>query len=591
MDDLLIQFNVLQPDFDEDLPIAFGDDVGSTQPISPTKPPRRSPLVFDFRAHYSGCLKTDLCQSHQSISQNIAQNHHADVSGSLNVQNCLEIKTLEMADVQICQTHQYDNRALLQNCHTAQISETQNLQRCQNNPFGDSVLHKNHGVANWVGAFRKSCQSSEFAGEFLANMMSGKFHGMDVSGCLKTQTGDSMQPPCYWYNIVLPNKNPEIKSPCGKNPPSDELPLTFEVYQTETDGTQIPLPFACRAVAQIPLLDTYMIVNDISASVNGEPLELFGASIKTDMDSYCWQGSVQMPPQDFEKFDFTRQTDLPITLKINGETFVFMGENISASREFGRKSFTVSGRSLTAKLGKDYAKNQTGTVNQDLMARQIVDAQLRYTDFKLQDWAAANWRIPAHLFVLTDKTPIAMMQELAQAAGAFIESHPSELILNVKPRWKRAAWLLDDGADVVCPPNVIVKIDEQKQVNTQYNSVLIAPTHTLSNMAHVYRDGTDKMPAAPSLSGSLYTADNVCRSLGIKVLSESGTHLQAQITLAPPSEKYAIERAKIGDIWRFDEADGAWFGVIQGVELEVGVDNDGAVAVWQKLTIDRYLGD
>ena len=588
MDDLRIQFGELQPDFTEDLPLAFGNE---TTPLPPTpKPPRRSPLVFDFRAHYSGSLKTDLCQSHQSVSENIAQNHHADVSGSLNVQNCLEIKTLDMEDLQICQIHQYDNSVLLQNCHTAQISETVLLEACDTTEFGDSVLHIADGAANWVGAFQKICQSSEFTGQFLANMISGASQGVDVSGCLKTQTSDSMQPPCYWYNIVLPNKNPEIKSPCGKNPPSDDLPLTFEVYQTETDSLQIPLPFACRTVAQIPVFDSYMILNNISASVNGEPLELFGANIKTDMDSYCWQGSVQIPPQDFEKFDFARQTDLPITLKINGETFVFIGENVSSNREFGRKSFTVSGRSLTAKLGKDYAKNQTGTVNQDLMARQIVDAQLRYTDFKLQDWTAANWRIPSHLFVLTDKTPIAMMQELAQAAGAFVESHPSELILNVKPRWKRAAWLLDDGADMVCPPNVIVKIDEQKQVNTQYNSVLIAPTHILSNMAHVYRDGTDKMPAAPSVSGSLYTAENVCRALGINVLSESGTHIQAQITLAPPSEKYAIGRAKLGEIWRFDEPDGAWWGVITGVELRVAMAGDVA-EVWQVLSVDRYLGD
>ena len=588
MDELLIQFNALQPDFTEDLPLAFGNE---TAPLPPTpKPPRRSPLVFDFRAHYSGSLKTDLCQSHQSVSENIAQNHHADVSGSLKVQNCLEIKTLDMEDVQICQNHQYDNSVLLQNCHTAQISETVLLEACDTTEFGDSVLHIADGAANWVGAFQKICQSSEFTGQFLANMISGAFQGADVSGCLKTQTSDSMQPPCYLYNIILPNKNPEIKSPCGKNPPSDELPLTFEVYQTETDSLQIPLPFACRTVAQILVLDSYMILNNISASVNGVPLEIISANIKTNMDSYCWQGSVQIPAFEFVKHGF-EHNDVAISLTINGELFIFLGENFSDSRQFPTKNYTVSGRSLTAKLGEDYAKNQIGVVTQALYARQIVEAQLRYTDFKLGDWMAENWRIPAHLFVLTDKTPISIIQELAQTAGAFVESHPSELILNVKPRWKRAAWLLDDGADMVCPPNVIVKIDEQKQVNTQYNSVLIAPTHTLSNMAHVYRDGTDKMPAAPSVSGSLYTAENVCRALGINVLSESGTHIQAQITLAPPSEKYAIGRAKLGEIWRFDEPDGAWFGVVQAVELEVKTDNNGAVEVWQKLTMDRYLGD
>ena len=398
MDELLIQFNALQPDFTEDLPLAFGNE---TTPLPPTpKPPRRSPLVFDFRAHYSGSLKTDLCQSHQSVSENIAQNHHADVSGSLNVQNCLEIKTLDMEDVQICQIHQYDNSVLLQNCHTAQISETVLLEACDTTEFGDSVLHIADGAANWVGAFQKICQSSEFTGQFLANMISGAFQGADVSGCLKTQTSDSMQPPCYWYNIVLPNKNPEIKSPCGKNPLSDELPLTFEVYQTETDSLQIPLPFACRTVAQILVLDSYMILNNISASVNGVPLEIISANIKTNMDSYCWQGSVQIPAFEFVKHGFERN-DVAISLTINGELFIFLGENFSDSRQFPTKNYTVSGRSLTAKLGADYAKNQIGVVTQALYARQIVEAQLRYTDFKLGDWMASNWLIHANLFVLT----------------------------------------------------------------------------------------------------------------------------------------------------------------------------------------------
>ena len=78
-----------------------------------------------------------------------------------------------------------------------------------------------------------------------------------------------------------------------------------------------------------------------------------------------------------------------------------LGENFSDSRQFPTKNYTVSGRSLTAKLGADYAKNQIGVVTQALYARQIVEAQLRYTDFKLGDWMASNWLIHANLFVLT----------------------------------------------------------------------------------------------------------------------------------------------------------------------------------------------
>lgn len=127
-------------------------------------------------------------------------------------------------------------------------------------------------------------------------------------------------------------------------------------------------------------------------------------------------------------------------------------------------------------------------------------------------------------------------------------------------------------------------------MNMRYNSVFVAPTHTLNDAAHVYRDGTDKQPQAANLSSALYTAASVQRAAGIAVLSESGTHKSETVTLAPPSEKYAIGRAKLGEIWRFDEPDGAWWGVIMGIELRVAMAGDVA-EVWQVLSVDRYLGD
>lgn len=588
MDELLIQFGELQPDLNDDLPIAFGDDVNIVQP--PSKPKKRRVMSGGFAVTYSGSLNTNLCHTQHAVGKQLAAPQSDDISGSLTVQTCFQTSSAKLFDLQTCQQHEYGISTSLYAYNDSRTSETLLHHVCSHELYGVSLLRIGVSLSAWAGVFRKGCQGSAFTGKLLGRASDTDFIGKTISSCLKTQIGDSMQPPCYWYEIVLPDKITEVKSLCGKNPPSDELPLAFELRQTETDAAQISLPFACRAVSQIPVLDSYMILNKISASVNGEPLTILAASVKADMSGYCWQGSVQVAPQDFDYFGFATKQDLPISLTINGETFVFMGENVSDSRRFADKSFTVSGRSLTAKLGADYAKNQAGKVNQALMVRQIVDAQLRYTDFKLGDWDAENWRIPADVFVLTDKTPIGVMQELAAAAGAFVESHPSDLILNVKPRWKRPAWEMSDGADVVCPPNVVREISGQKQVSTQFNSVLIAPTHQLAEMALVYRDGSDKLPAAPSVSGSLYTSSAVCRAAAVAILSESGTHKDEQVTLAPPSEKYAIGRAKLGEIWRFDEPDGAWWGVITGVELRMAMTGDVA-EVWQVLSVDRYLGD
>lgn len=83
-------------------------------------------------------------------------------------------------------------------------------------------------------------------------------------------------------------------------------------------------------------------------------------------------------------------------------------------------------------------------------------------------------------------------------------------------------------------------------MNTRYNSVFVAPTHTLNDAAHVYRDGTDKQPQAANLSSALYTAASVQRAAGIAVLRESGTHKLETVTLAPPSEKVCDWSSEIG---------------------------------------------
>jgi hypothetical protein len=48
-------------------------------------------------------------------------------------------------------------------------------------------------------------------------------------------------------------------------------------------------------------------------------------------------------------------------------------------------------------------------------------------------------------------------------------------------------------------------------------------------------------------------------------------------------------RATVGDIWQFNEQSGYWRGVITGVAISVDVEAEGAIVVWQSLTVDRYL--
>lgn len=598
----LNQFQNLDP---KNVPLPFGarddDDNPSTQPENPVaaKTIRRSPPCWVWGGGNSDSRLIAKNQSFGENSANLHQHYANAISCSLNIHTHLSAKNTANADLHA--------HLAAQNGESAWV-----VNDVRSSTSADAHLQVNVLVNNGLSVLQIGCADVPYSDDVrLSGSLNGrnrgksvvsdiviKNRGKSVSGSLKHRYGHSMQPPCHWREIPLDEVLPVINYPCGKRPHPAHLPLEFYQFATETDSAHIPLSFACRTENFIPNLKTYIMVNEIIAQANGRILTPFSASISASVDGYCWLGEVSLSPDDFAALTlekYSQGNELEVELTFNGETFVFLAEQYSDNRQFGRKSYTVSGRSPTAHCGADYAQMQSGMVSQGLYAQQIAAAVLYDTGFGVGDWTAVDWLIPENTYTLTDKTPIAVLQELAQAAGAFVETDPRERKIHVRPRWKKAAWALTNQqnnltADVRCPAEIILKINGQKEVKTQYNSVFVYPSHEKNDAALVYRSGSDKMPQAPMLTSPLYTQANVQRAAGLAALSESGIHKMETVEIAPPSEKYAIPRAKLGQIWRFDEPDGAWFGVVVGVKLSASVEN-GAPKITQTLTVDRYLGD
>lgn len=82
-------------------------------------------------------------------------------------------------------------------------------------------------------------------------------------------------------------------------------------------------------------------------------------------------------------FDVARGNEPLVIVTVNGVSYSFIAEEISRNRVFGNYSYSISGRSITAQLGKDYAHSQGGTINQDLYASQIINMQLANLPFTI----------------------------------------------------------------------------------------------------------------------------------------------------------------------------------------------------------------
>lgn len=425
----------------------------------------------------------------------------------------------------------------------------------------------------------------------LATSLTNNEHGVFIGN--RSQSSTQHAVPVPWRYYAIPDETPPpIVNACRIRPPSSQLPLNLTRKRNGLPSSALPLPLMCwhdQAPEFIPDLRSYIVHNTVTATIGGIAIDPIDFNIKTDLDSYCWQGGIKISDSQYQKvkakLDVARGSEPLVIVVVNGVSYSFIAEEISRNRVFGNYSYSISGRSITAQLGKDYAHSQGGTINQDLYASQIINMQLADLPFTIDRFEVKDWLIPAGTLNTSNQTPISIISQIAQACGAEAISDPLEPKLSIIPRWKKPAWEMATAtADLVIPMGVVQSISDQKRVNPRYNTVtLIGRTQG----SEVYRAREGRNLIAPVANWYLYTDRDCVIPRGIQLLSDSGTHGLYTLKIRV-ADKYNIPLVELGQILQISDPEGAWKGIVTGVSLDVGRDND-AVTVWQTVNIDRYF--
>ena len=425
----------------------------------------------------------------------------------------------------------------------------------------------------------------------LATSLTNNEHGVFIGN--RSQSHTQAAVPVPWRYYAIPDDTPPpIVNTCRIRPPSSRLPLSLTRKRNGLPSSQLPLPLMCwhdQAPAFVPDLRSYIVLNTVTATLGGIAIDPIDFNIKTDLDSYCWQGGIKISDSQYQKvkakIDVARGNEPLVIVVVNGVSYSFIAEEISRNRVFGNYSYSISGRSITAQLGKDYAHSQGGTINQDLYASQIINMQLADLPFSIDRFEVKDWLIPAGTLNTSNQTPISIISQIAQACGAEAISDPLEPKLSIIPRWKKPAWEMATAtADLVIPMGVVQSISDQKRVNPRYNTVtLIGRTEA----SEVYRSLQGRNLIAPVDNSVLYTDRDCVVPKGIQILSDSGTHGLYTLKMRV-ADKYNMPLVELGQILQISDPEGAWKGVVTGISLDVGRDND-AITVWQTVNIDRYF--
>ena len=415
-----------------------------------------------------------------------------------------------------------------------------------------------------------------------------------ATSCQQARYQAVVIPPCEYYPIPLDDKdnNDNASKRCQHIHPK-ELALPLTRLRLPHDTAQLPFPLACHFKLDTPLLRGYMFHQIVTCKLGDKSLNPLSARISTSMSSFCWQAEIALPPDDFALLNLGNREshDRPeISMSAAGYTFAFIVESVSDTRKFGERSYTVSCRSKTAYLGADYtAANNSGMVVSDRYARQIAEIQLA-EPFAIGNWTLTDWLIKGGSYAITDKTPVDVLKDIAEAAGGFVSSHINQPIFNMLPRWRVAAWkLAETEADMVVPANVIESISGSDSFKQRCNGVYIHADHANGKGGNVYRDGSNQEPRAATKTHALYTDLPVLEAAGLAALSDTGYHRKETVKW-PLSTKYGLALAELGKIVEIREPSGNWRGVVESVSIDIAMHND-VPTVWQTAVIDRYMGD
>lgn len=565
--------------------------------IATPSTPKQYAVVGAWGIYSSPVRTTRFCQNAHYQEQAIQSATSAQWLSLGAVARCAKSTTQGMQPLAVCLDAVKSKPLLpLANCGIAHISGMGFLQQCTQTTTGTHAFFA-HCVANkntTTLAYQHCAKSQSNTSRLFRRCVPAQNNIAHFqAACRENIHTPVRMPPCEYYPIALPEPiKPEIR-PCGPRARAHILPLAFVRRRLLHDAGELPLAFSCSQVARIPNRKVYMIHNQVIAQCGNVVLDVLSASLSTDMDSFCWQGSITLYPSDFAKLNTDTRAvgdEAEITIKFGVHTFIFLAENISDNREFAKKTYTVSGRSITAKLSADYAKTKSGSITSELYARQLADAQLALLPFKISHWSAADWLIKANSYTIDAKTPIDVIADIADACGAFVESHPFKPWLNIKPRWKTAAWQIKDQTpEHTIPASVVVSMSGQKRSQARANSVYVLCSHENGVGADVYRQSSDKLPRLGTISHALYTDLPALQSAGMAALSDSGRHKIETITL-PVADDYAVPLGRLGALWQINEATGAFKGVVSAVNVVFSTENN-IPKIMQTVVLDCYLDD
>jgi hypothetical protein len=336
----------------------------------------------------------------------------------------------------------------------------------------------------------------------------------------------------------------------------------------------------------VPSKKVWIIMNSVLLTrvSDNKPLDVASISMHTDMATWCWGFEATINSLDsYQAIEPTSGTTA-IKATVNGYNWLLEVEQARESETFGRRTWTVSGRSISAELAAPAAVTKSYVETADRTAVQLIEAELSGTGYTL-DYQGVDWLVSGGALSVSDLAPMAIIKRIAEAAGGVVQSAPGEKKLLVLPRYKGNPWGWSAADPDIYLNEAARSFSSDWQPGAQPNAVIVSGT-TQGVMAKVIRTGTAGDRLATMVTDPLITATEVAAERGRTVLAAGQNFRQVTIDLPLMTEPDLPGLLVPGMIVDVNQASGIWRGQVTGVRIS-GTRNRG-LSVRQIITVERY---
>ena len=365
--------------------------------------------------------------------------------------------------------------------------------------------------------------------------------------------------------------------PCYTPPRADSVMLRFSALM---DSSTVLIFTCCKSTIPpaattvvIPVRRAYLVINDVSLwRVDGNyELPLKSLSLSIDMDSWTWAFNASLTAKALPMLERSASGE-PVMLRavINGQEYLLIAETVKRDRSFGSGGIQVAGRGQSAVLDAPSSKVKMFQSSEMRTAQQLMNDALTINGVSLGweiDWRIQDWTVPAGAW-LHQGTYMSAVKAVAMAAGAFVQPHPVNRVLRVRPRIPSAPWATAPVPDIELPHAAITKESIEWQDKPEYNAVYVSGTTADGILGFVKRAGTAGDAPAQMITDPLITHVDAARQRGLSVLADSGRMAMYSLSMQVLPETGVIEP---GTTVRYVDQGQAVQGVVRSVSVSAAL--------------------